>query len=137
MPNDERISIASDLDIIIARRRARELASQLGFSSSDLTVVATAISEVARNICHYAGQGEMAFELIDENSKRGILVEARDYGPGIANITDAMQDGYSTGGGLGIGLPGARRLMDEFEITSTVGVGTTVRMKKFSSHGAH
>jgi serine/threonine-protein kinase RsbT len=133
--NDERISIVSDLDIVIARRRARELASQLGFSSTDLTVIATAISEVARNICHYAGRGEVAFELIDERSRRGILVEARDHGPGIANIGDAMQDGFSTAGGLGIGLPGARRLMDEFEITSTVGVGTTVRMKKFSDGG--
>ena len=114
-----------------ARRLSRELASHLGFSKTDLTLIATAISEVTRNIVIYAGQGEIKFQAIENHGRNGLLVTASDHGPGITDLTRAMQDGYSSNEGLGIGLPGARRLMDEFEIRSEVGVGTTVVMKKW------
>lgn len=126
------IPIRSDVDIVTARQRGRELAAQLDFRSSDLTLLATAISELARNIVVYAnGRGEIEVDLIQDGTRRGVLVIARDEGPGIPDIARAMQDGYSTGKSLGLGLPGARRLMDEFEISSEVGRGTTVTMKKW------
>lgn len=126
-----RVAIRSDADIITARQQGRSLAARTGFSGSDLTILATAISEVARNIVEYAGQGEITFRFVQQGSKCGIVVTARDEGPGIRDISQAMQDGYSTGRGLGLGLPGARRLMDEFEIASKAGRGTTVTMKKW------
>ena len=103
----------------------------MGFSSVDLTLIVTAISEIARNVASYAQQGEMVLRLLQEGSRKGILVMACDQGPGILDIDVAMQDGYSTSGSLGLGLPGAKRLMDDFEITSTVGKGTCVTMKKW------
>ncbi len=124
------IPIASEVDIVLARQEGRNLAAQLGASSTEMTLIATAISEVARNIVSYARQGEIVLRLV-EGSQRGIKVVARDQGPGIADIDRAMRDGYSTGGGLGLGLPGARRLMDEFSIVSEVGKGTTVSMTKW------
>ncbi|MBI3003827.1 MAG: anti-sigma regulatory factor [Ignavibacteriales bacterium] len=127
-----RIPIASDADIVIARQRGRAMAESLGFSVSDMTLIATAISEVARNIINFAKRGELAVSPHQRSSRRGILVVARDQGPGIPDIHLAMQDGYSTGKGLGMGLPGCRRLMDEFEIQSNVGGGTTVVMIKWS-----
>jgi serine/threonine-protein kinase RsbT len=130
--DETRVPINSDADVVTARREGRELAERLGFSNTDLTLIATAISEVARNIATYAGRGEIVLRLVDENRKRGIVVIARDSGPGIADITLAMQDGYSTGRGMGLGLPGTRRLMDEFEVTSEAGKGTTVTMAKWS-----
>ncbi|WP_447983550.1 anti-sigma regulatory factor [Nitrospira sp. Nam74] len=129
--NETQILIGRDTDIVTARQKGRDLALQVGFSGSDLALIATAISEVARNIIIYAERGEVVLSLAQENDKRGIVVVARDYGPGIANIEQAMRDGYSTGNSLGLGLPGARRLMDEFEIGSEVGKGTTVTMKKW------
>jgi serine/threonine-protein kinase RsbT len=128
---DARVSIDCDADIVSARQKGRELASQCGFPSTDLAVVATAISELARNIVRYAGRGEVILRLIDNNGKRGIEVVAADDGPGIPDIGLAMQDGYSTSGGLGLGLPGTRRLMDEFEITSDFGKGTTVTVRRW------
>jgi serine/threonine-protein kinase RsbT len=116
---------------MVARQEGRRLAEQAGMNGSDLTVVATAISEVARNIVEYAKHGEIALKIVQHSNRRGIQVIARDQGPGIADIDRAMQDGYSTGKGLGLGLPGSRRLMDEFEITSKPGKGTTVRMIKW------
>ncbi|MBI4429402.1 MAG: anti-sigma regulatory factor [Ignavibacteriales bacterium] len=127
-----RIPISSDADIVIARQQGRAMAEQLGFSASDMTIIATAISEVARNIINFARRGEMIMSPFQRSPRRGILVVARDQGPGIPDIHLAMQDGYSTGKGLGMGLPGCRRLMDEFEIQSDVGKGTTVVMKKWS-----
>jgi serine/threonine-protein kinase RsbT len=124
------VRIQSSADIVTARQQGRALALHTGFSSGDLSIIATAISEVARNIVEYAQEGEIIITLIDEEHK-GIEIVAADRGPGIADISTVMRDGYSTGQGLGIGLPGARRLMDEFEITSEIGKGTTVRMKKF------
>jgi serine/threonine-protein kinase RsbT len=95
-------------------------------------MVATAVSELARNILVYAGGGTIDLSLIDQNSHRGVLVVAQDEGPGIADIELAMQDGYSTSNGLGLGLPGSDRLMDEFDLVSEVGVGTTVTAKKWA-----
>jgi serine/threonine-protein kinase RsbT len=126
------VSIRHDVDIITARQRGRSLASQLNFSLGELALIATAISEVARNIIVYAQGGEIVLRLIENLNRRGIMVVARDEGPGIPDIEKAMQDGYSTGGGLGVGLPGARRLMDEFEIESQLGKGTTIVMKKWA-----
>ena len=129
-----RIVISTDGDIVVARQSGRELASQIGCSATDATLIATAISEVARNIVTHAGRGEVEMQAVTSDASRGgvpaVEVIARDEGPGIADIDLAMQDGYSNGRGLGLGLPGARRLMDEFEITSEVGVGTTIVMRK-------
>jgi RNA polymerase sigma factor (sigma-70 family) len=120
-----RIEIAADADIVRARSSARELAARLDFSSSDLTVLATAVSELCRNIVRFAGVGEVLVELLHE-PRSGVRVTARDRGPGIADVDAAMRDGVSTYGGLGLGLPGVRRLMDEFAITTAPGSGTTV-----------
>ncbi|MCW2696575.1 MAG: rsbT [Modestobacter sp.] len=124
------IPIRSDGDIVAARQAARELASRLGFSRTDLTLIATAVSEVARNIVRFAGSGEVVVSLL-ERPRRGVHVVARDTGPGIADVEQAMVDGYSTYSGLGLGLPGARRLMDEFAVASEIGRGTTVTMTKW------
>jgi serine/threonine-protein kinase RsbT len=123
--------IACETDIVIARQQGRELAASLGFSTTDLALISTAISELARNIVQYARRGEIVVKTLQER-RRGILVIARDDGPGIANLDQAMQDGFSTGGGLGLGLPGAKRLMDEFDIVSEPGKGTTITMKKWA-----
>jgi serine/threonine-protein kinase RsbT len=126
-----RVSITHDADIVMARQQGRDLASKIGFAGSDLTVIATAISEVSRNIVSYATRGEILLQSADEPHRRGIVVIARDDGPGIANLDDALRDGFSTGNSLGLGLPGARRLMDDFEIVSAIGKGTTIIMKKW------
>jgi serine/threonine-protein kinase RsbT len=126
------VPIKSDRDIIVARQRGRELAAELGFSDTDLTLIATAISELARNIVLYAKSGEIALKALQQGDKRGIAVTALDDGPGIPDIRRALQDGYSTSRSLGLGLPGVRRLMDEFEITSEVSRGTTVTTKKWA-----
>jgi serine/threonine-protein kinase RsbT len=126
------VPIDHDVDIVAARRRARELATEIGFSGSALTIIATAISEVARNIVVYANRGEIVLTAVQRGNRRGVLVVARDEGPGIPDIPRAMQDGFSTGKSLGLGLPGAKRLMDEFEISSEVGKGTTITMRKWT-----
>jgi serine/threonine-protein kinase RsbT len=125
------IRIRTSADIIVARQQSRAIASLLGFSNSDLTMITTAISEVARNIVEYAYEGQVTITLISEGTKTGVKIVVSDEGPGIADIPAAMRDGFSTGQRLGIGLPGARRLMDAFEIASEVGKGTTVVMKKW------
>jgi serine/threonine-protein kinase RsbT len=125
------VVIAHDGDIVEARRKGRELAQTIGFVGSDLTIIATAISEIARNIVVYADRGEISLSVADNGGRRGIVVVARDEGPGISDIERAMRDGYSTGKSLGLGLPGARRLMDDFEIVSAVGEGTIVTMRKW------
>lgn len=125
------VRIQGEADIVTARQKGRELAAARGLSPTEQTLVATAISEVARNIVVYAKTGEVVLAAIEDNGRRGLLVIARDEGPGIANPELAMRDGYSTGNSLGMGLPGARRLMDEFELSTAVGAGTTVAMKKW------
>lgn len=123
--------VGADVDIVTARQKGRELAAQCGLSSTDLAVVATAISELARNIVRYAVRGEIILRRVDNGSKRGVEVVATDDGPGISDVPLALQDGYSTSGGLGLGLPGVRRLMDEFDIVSKFGKGTTVTVRKW------
>jgi len=125
------VPVGADVDIVTARQKGRELAAQCGLSSTDLAVVATAISELARNIVRYAVRGEIVLRRVENGTKRGIEVVATDDGPGISDVPLAMQDGYSTSGGLGLGLPGVRRLMDEFDIVSRFGKGTTVTVKKW------
>jgi serine/threonine-protein kinase RsbT len=129
--NKTRVPLAQEADIVGARQKGRELAMEAGFTGSDLTLIATAISEIARNTIVHATGGEMLLGITWEGSRRGILVIARDEGPGIPDVNQAMQDGFSTVKSLGLGLPGARRLMDEFRIVSEVGKGTTVTMKKW------
>jgi RNA polymerase sigma factor (sigma-70 family) len=126
-----RIPIQTDADVVTARKQGRELAAQAGFSATELTIIATAVSEIARNIVMFANRGEIIVSLVGENGRQGVTVVARDSGPGIPNLDRAIQDGYSGYGGMGLGLPGSRRLMDEFEITSEVDKGTTVTMTKW------
>ena len=129
----ERIAIESDADVVTARQRARALAVGLDMPSTDQTLLASAISEVARNITAYAVRGEVLLELVrDGHGRRGIRVVARDEGPGILDLDRALTDGYTTGGGLGLGLPGARRLVDEFDIETAPGEGTTVTLVKWT-----
>jgi serine/threonine-protein kinase RsbT len=126
-----RVAINSDQDIVAARQKGRVMANELGFSTGDATLVATAISELARNIVSYARKGLITIKLVNGLNRQGIAVIASDDGPGISDIRQAMRDGFSTSGSLGLGLPGVRRLMDEFEITSQPGRGTIVTVKKW------
>ena len=132
MSTEIRVPITSDADVVTARAEGRSLASRIDFSATDLTLIATAISEVARNIVLYAKRGEVVLRLIREEGRDGILVLAQDEGPGIQDVGLALQDHYSTGQGSGLGLPGARRLMDEFTLESHPGLGTTVTMRKWA-----
>lgn len=126
-----RVSVREDSDVVVARSEGRRVAQEAGLYGSELTLVATAISEIARNIVRYAGVGEVLLVSARQGRRQGIEIVARDNGPGIPDIEQAMQDGFTTGRSLGLGLPGARRLMDEFEVTSDVGKGTTVIMRKW------
>lgn len=123
--------IRSDLDIVIARTLARDTAKTLGFGAIDQARIATAVSELARNIFLYAGTGTVTVREIERNGRKGVEITCEDQGPGIANIALVMQDGYSTSRGMGMGLPGAKRLMDEFELRSQEGVGTTIICRKW------
>ena len=131
MGDEVRVPIDSDSDMVPARAQGRALATKLGFSRTDATLIATAISEIARNIVVHVGNGEILLEPMYEDGRYGLLVVAHDAGPGIADIEAALDHGFASGKGLGLGLPGARRLMDEFQITSEPGKGTTVTMKKW------
>lgn len=128
--------IRSDADLVTVRMRGRELAAHLGFGSTDVVLIATAISELARNILTYATVGEIVLKRDQRGSRRGLTVIASDAGPGIADLDRAMQDGYSTSASLGLGLPGTRRLMDDFAIDSHLGVGTTVTATKWAPEPA-
>lgn len=123
--------VNADIDIVTARQRGRELARDLGFTSTDLALIATAISELARNIILYANTGEIKLSVVENGTKRGLKVVACDDGPGIPDIERALEEGFSTSRSLGLGLSGVRRLMDEFDIISEVGHGTTVTVKKW------
>jgi serine/threonine-protein kinase RsbT len=125
------VAIKSDQDIVLARQKGRAMAIELGFSSGEATLIATTISELARNIISYAGEGQILLKAVQGTKRTGLSVTAADEGPGIPDIQQAMRDGFSTSGSLGIGLPGVRRLMDEFEITSQPNRGTTVAVKKW------
>lgn len=133
MHNESETSIRTDADIVVARRAGRDIAASLEFSATDQVLIATVISELARNILMYARQGEIVVDRIYDNGRKGLVVVARDHGPGIDDVGKALEIGYSTSGGLGLGLPGVRRLMDEFEISSQQNNGTTVTVRKWHS----
>jgi len=125
------VDVNNSDDIVTARQAGHELARQLGFSLTDVTMIATAISEIARNITSYAGRGEVRVGVQYRDGRQALVVRAEDDGPGIADIERALEDGYSTGRGLGLGLPGARRLMDRLVVESSPGNGTIVEMWKW------
>ncbi len=131
VPTDFVVDVNNSDDIVAARQAGHELARQLGFSLTDVTMIATAISEVARNITSYAGRGEVRVGLQYRDGRQALVVRAEDDGPGIVDIERALEDGYSTGRGLGLGLPGARRLMDRLIVESAPGKGTVVEMWKW------
>lgn len=129
--NEILVPILTDMDIVAARQSGRKLATELGFSQTDTTLIATAISELTRNIILYAKQGEVVLRPLQRLDARGIMVIARDRGPGIENVPQVMRMGFSTSGSLGLGLPGVQRLMDEFKIDSQPGNGTTITVQKW------
>ncbi|KZS83350.1 MULTISPECIES: anti-sigma regulatory factor [Mycobacterium] len=131
MTDDIVVEVDHPDDIVAARHAGHQLASELGFSLTDVTMIATAISEIARNITSYAGRGEVRVAVAEREGRKALVVRAEDEGPGIADVDRAMEDGYSTGRGLGMGLPGARRLMDRLIVESAVGRGTIVEMWKW------
>ena len=131
MMQERTLLIRSDLDIVSARVEGRDMAKALGFGTIDQARIATAISELARNIVLYAGEGTVTIRPIERTLKKGIEVFCEDHGPGIEDVNVVMQDGYSTSRGLGMGLPGAKRLMDEFEIDSRIGSGTKIIVRKW------
>lgn len=131
-PTEETVvPIVADVDIVMARQRGRMMALQFGYSPTDATLIATAISELARNIVLYAKRGEIVLSFSNEGPKQSIVIVARDEGPGIADVSRAIVGGYSTSGGLGLGLAGVRRLMDEFQISSEPGRGTIVTIRRW------
>ena len=131
MENESSVKISSEWDIVAARQLGRKISKELGFGTVDQTRITTAISELARNIYLYAGNGEIHFEPVTSFSKSGLKVIAVDHGPGIQDIRKALEDGFSTSGGLGAGLPGVKRLMDEFDLISSLGEGTTIQVVKW------
>ena len=131
MTQEISVPIQSDVDTVTARQAGRDLALRLGFTRTDATFVATAISEIARNITVHAGAGEIVVGALHEDGRTGLVVVARDEGPGIADVAAVMRQDYRSDIGLGMGIWGALRLMDEVDITSAPGEGTTVTMKKW------
>lgn len=127
-----RIRIESDADVAHARRLGRDLAATLPFTTSDLTIIATAIAELARNIVSFATTGEIVVSVVSRKGHQGLKIIARDTGPGMHDPSLALVDGFSTAGRLGLGLSGVKRIMDEFEIASQVGVGTSVTVLKWA-----
>jgi serine/threonine-protein kinase RsbT len=131
MADEVRVPIDSDADLVVARAEGRAMAERLGFPRPDPPLIATAISEVARNIVVHVGRGEIVLRPLEEADRYGLVVIASDEGPGIRDIEAALRDEYSGRGGLGLGLPGARRLMDDFDVASDADTGTTVTMRKW------
>lgn len=131
MSNQSSVEILTEWDIVAARQLGRNVAKELGFGTVDQARITTAISELARNIYLYAGQGRIEIQQLMENGNKGILIIAADQGPGIPDIRKVMEDGFSTSGGLGAGLPGVKRLMDEFKIETIPGEGTDIRATKW------
>lgn len=131
MEREVRIAINADADLVAARAEGRAMAERLGFPRPDPTLIATAISEVARNIVVHVGRGEIVLKPVDDADRYGLVVIASDDGPGIRDVEAALRDDFSGRGGLGLGLPGARRLMDDFEVESDADTGTTVTMTKW------
>lgn len=131
MSNQSSVEIQTEWDIVAARQLGRNVAKELGFGTVDQARITTAISELARNIYLYAGQGKIEIQRLTENGLNGILIIAADSGPGIPDVRKVMEDGFSTSGGLGAGLPGVKRLMDDFKIETTLGEGTDIRATKW------
>ncbi|HET7757017.1 MAG TPA: ATP-binding protein [Steroidobacteraceae bacterium] len=132
MSEELQIPVSSDRDVVTARQQGRGAALKAGFSLSEATLIATAISELARNIVSYAHHGTVTLRPVhSHNGAAGLTIIAADSGPGILDLAQALRDGYSSSGGLGLGLPGVRRLMDEFDIASRAGGGTTVTVTKW------
>ncbi|MBD8038279.1 MULTISPECIES: anti-sigma regulatory factor [Solibacillus] len=131
MKTKSTVEIITEWDIVAARQLGRNEAKAIGFGAVDQARITTAISELARNIYLYARAGEVTIERISEGVKVGIRITAADKGPGINNIKKVMEDGYSTSGGLGAGLPGVKRLMDTMDIQSSVEKGTTIIIEKW------
>lgn len=132
MVQDEgEVQIKQESDIAAARRAIRDVASKLGFGVTEIARIVTAASELGRNVHKYAGEGVMQWRALSNGEARGVELLFQDHGPGIPDVTEALREGHSTGGGLGMGLPGAKRLMDEMEIQTTVGQGTTVTVRKW------
>lgn len=129
------LELKAESHIVSARRAVRDVASRLGFGVTDTTRIVTAASELARNIFKYAGTGNLHWRILESNGASGIELKFQDQGPGIPDVERAMREGYSSSGGLGMGLPGAKRLMDELEIQSAVGQGTTVTVRKWRRRG--
>lgn len=125
------LHVNNDHDVTLCRQATRDFAKSVGMRRSDSALLTTAVSELARNILLYAGKGVLHLRLVEEGDRKGIEAEAEDKGPGIADVELALQDGYSTGHGLGLGLPGSRRLVDDFSIHSELGRGTRVRVLKW------
>lgn len=128
---DETMPVSSSADIVLVRQAARTWAVQLGFSLVDQTKIVTAASELARNMVDYGGGGKVRLEALQQGIRRGLRLTFEDQGPGIPDMDLALKDGYTTGGGLGLGLSGSKRLMNEFEIVSNVGEGTRVTITKW------
>lgn len=128
---DVSVSVETDADVVAARQRGRDIAVRAGFGATEATLLATAISEIARNVVKFAVRGEVRIFVVSDGRRQGVTVIVRDVGPGIADLAQALQDGYSTYEGLGLGLPGTRRLMDQFEVVTETGKGTTVTMTKW------
>jgi serine/threonine-protein kinase RsbT len=131
MEDEVRVAIESDVDLVTARAEGRAMAERLGFPRPDPTLIATAISEIARNIVVHVGRGEIILKPFEDADRFGLVVVAVDQGPGIRDVEAALRDDYSGRGGLGLGMPGARRLMDDFEVASDADTGTTVTMTKW------
>jgi serine/threonine-protein kinase RsbT len=131
MEDEVRVAIKSDADLVTARAEGRAMAERLGFPRPAPTLIATAISEIARNIVVHVGQGEIILKPFEDANRFGLVVIAIDEGPGIRDVEAALRDDYSGRGGLGLGMPGARRLMDDFEVESDADTGTTVTMRKW------
>jgi len=128
-----RFGLRSDIDVVAARRGVTEWAREIELSLLDRTKVVTAASELARNTVVYGGGGVMSLEIVRDGIRSGLRLTFEDRGPGIANIELALEDGFSTGGGLGLGLPGARRLVNDFALTSVVGVGTSITIVRWKT----
>ena len=126
-----RLQVESEGDIVTVRRTVRDAAKELGFGITDVTRIVTAASELTRNIYLYAGSGEVTWKTVDSRGAAGLEIVFEDHGPGIKDTELALEEGYTTSGGLGLGLPGAKRLMDEMEIESKVGEGTRVTVRKW------
>ena len=125
------VRIETEADIAVARRAVRDLATKMGFGITETARIVTAVSELGRNVHKYAGRGIMQWHALRNGDSAGLELRFEDHGPGIADVSEALREGYSTGGGLGMGLPGAKRLMDQLDIQSKLGQGTTVTVTKW------